>query len=69
MANVNSVQIEQLLKGMKYPATKMELISCAERNGADKQVRELLERLPEQKYEQSTDVSKAISSLERRGVH
>ena len=69
MANVNPVQIEKFLKGMKYPATKMDLISCADRNGADKQVHELLERLPEQKYEQSTDVSKAISSLERRGAH
>lgn len=69
MANVNPVQIEKFLKGMKYPATKMDLISCADRNGADKQVHELLERLPEQKYEQPTDVSKAISSLERRGAH
>jgi Protein of unknown function (DUF2795) len=69
MANVNPVQIEKFLKGIKYPATKMELISCAERNGADNQVREMLERLPEQKYEQSTDVSKAISSIERRGAH
>jgi len=47
----------------------MDVISCAERNGADKQVHELLEKLPDQKYEQPTDVSKAISALERRGTH
>jgi hypothetical protein len=69
MANVNPVQVEKFLKGIKYPATKMDVISCAERNGADKHVIELLERMPDQKFEQSTDVSKAISSLERRGAH
>jgi hypothetical protein len=47
----------------------MDVVSCAERNGADKQMREMLERLPEQKYERAADVSKAISSLERRGAH
>lgn len=69
MANVNPAQMEKFLKGMKYPATKMDIISCADHNGADKQVHELLERLPDQKYEQPTDVSKAISALERRGTH
>lgn len=69
MANVNPAQVEKFLKGIKYPATKMDVISCAERNSADKQVIEMLERLPDQKFEQPTDVSKAISSLERRGAH
>jgi hypothetical protein len=69
MANVNPAQMEKFLKGMKYPATKMDIINCADRNGADKQVHELLERLPDQTFEQPTDVSKAISSLERRGAH
>lgn len=69
MANVNPVQMEKYLKGMKYPATKMELVSCAQQNGADKQVCEMLECLPEQKYEHVTDVSRAISSMERRGAH
>jgi hypothetical protein len=68
MANSNPAQVEKFLKGLNYPASKMEVISCAERNGVDKQTREMLERLPEQKYERATDVSKAIGSLERRGA-
>jgi hypothetical protein len=69
MANVNPAQMEKFLKGLDYPASKMEVISCAEQNGADKQVRELFAQLPEQTYERPTDVSKAIGALERRGAH
>jgi hypothetical protein len=69
MANINPAQVEKWLKGLSFPASKTDVISCAERNGADKQMRETLERLPDQRYERVTDVSKAISSLEHRGAH
>lgn len=69
MANVNPAQMEKCLKGLNYPASKMEVVSCAKRNGADKQICEMLERLPEQKYQHTADVCQAINTLEHRGTH
>jgi Protein of unknown function (DUF2795) len=65
MAQVNPVQLEKFLKGVDYPLTKKDLIKFAEQHGADRQIREALEQLPDQTFERSADISKAMGSLNR----
>ena len=65
MAQVNPVQVEKYLKGVDYPARKQDLIKTAEKNGADKTIRDVLSRMPDQEYDGPTAVSKAIASLNR----
>lgn len=64
MAKVNPIQLQKHLKGLDYPASKQDLIECAEKEGADDAVRSTLEQLPEQEYETPAEVSKAIGQLE-----
>ncbi len=64
MATVNPIQIQKFLKGMDYPASKQDLIRHAEQQGADANVCQALERLPDDQYETPADVSKAVGKLE-----
>jgi hypothetical protein len=65
MASVNPIQIEKYLKGVDFPAKKADLIKRAAQNGADGNVRSMLQQLPDQQFYTSNDVSKAISALGR----
>jgi Protein of unknown function (DUF2795) len=60
---VNPIQVQKFLKGLDYPASKDELIQCAENEGADERVRAVLERLPEEEFGTPADVSKAIGQI------
>lgn len=64
MATVNPISVQKYLKGMDYPASKDELIDHAEEQGADDEVLDLLEQLPDEEYETPADVSKAIGQIE-----
>lgn len=65
MATVNPISVQKYLKGMDYPASKDELVDHAEEQGADKEVLDLLEQLPDdEEYETPADVSKAIGQIE-----
>lgn len=61
MAHVNPVQIQKYLKGVDYPANKQTLIENAKKLGADDNVRESLEKLPDQEYDAPVDVSQALA--------
>jgi hypothetical protein len=64
MAKVNPVQVQKFLGGLDYPASKEDLMKRAEQEGADQEVRSILEQLPDQNYETPADVSKAIGEAE-----
>ena len=64
MAKVNPIQMQKYLKGMNYPASKEELVKHAAQQGADENVRSVLEQLPDQQYETSADVSKAVGQAD-----
>jgi hypothetical protein len=66
MADVNPIQIEKYLKGVDYPADKNELIKKAQQNGADENVRDTLNQLPNQKFDSPADVSKAVGAINRK---
>jgi Protein of unknown function (DUF2795) len=64
MATVNPIQIQKYLKGMKYPASKEELIEHAEGQGADDAVLDTLQQIEDEEFETPADVSHAIGEVE-----
>ncbi len=61
---VNPVQIQKYLGGIDYPASKQDLVKTAKSKGADQRVMDMLNKLPDQKYNKPTDVTKEIGKLE-----
>ena len=57
----NPVEVQTFLEGVSYPTRRGDLLREAERQGASKTVRTTLERLPDERFEDPTDVSKAVS--------
>lgn len=66
MAHVNPIQLQKFLKGVDYPATKDVLIENAKRLGADQDVCESLEQLPDEEFEAPIDVSQALAKEQKK---
>ncbi|MBE9179239.1 DUF2795 domain-containing protein [Oculatella sp. LEGE 06141] len=64
MAKANPIQIQKFLKGISYPASKEDVVSHAKEQGADKEVLNTLQQMPDDEFETSADVSKAIGAVE-----
>lgn len=60
MAKINPIEMQKSLKGVDYPAKKDDVVSAAEKNGADDDILEALKNLSEDTFETPADVSKAI---------
>lgn len=60
MAHVNPIQVQKFLKGVDYPATKAELLEKARSLGADQNIQETLEQLPDESFQTPADVSEAM---------
>jgi hypothetical protein len=63
MAKANPIQVQKFLSGMDYPANKDELVDHAKSKGADENIMQTLEQLPDEDYETPADVSKAIGQI------
>jgi hypothetical protein len=63
MPVVNPIQVQKHLSGVNYPASKQEIIDCAEREGADNQVLDALRRMPGDRFNGPDDVAEAIGKL------
>ena len=61
---VNPIQLQKFLGGIDYPAEKKTLLETARKQGADDNAVQVLEQLPEQKYNSPNDVSEAVGKLE-----
>ena len=57
----NPIQIQKFLGGMDYTVDKETILSTAKNKGADENVLQALERIPEQEYDAPTAISKALS--------
>ncbi|WP_169978969.1 MULTISPECIES: DUF2795 domain-containing protein [unclassified Microbispora] len=57
----NPIQLQKHLKGVDYPAGKSDLIRTARDHGADDNVIDALERIPDRQYDGPNAVSKAVS--------
>lgn len=64
MAKANPIQVQKFLSGMDYPASKDEIVEHAKSKGADENIMDTLEQLPEEDYETPADVSKAIGEID-----
>lgn len=57
----NPIQLQKHLKGVDYPAGKSDLIQTARDHGADDNVINALERIPDRQYDGPNAVSKAVT--------
>ena len=57
----NPIQIQKFLGGIDYPANKETLISRAKESGADSNVLDALQNIPDKEYDGPTAVSSAVS--------
>jgi uncharacterized protein DUF2795 len=61
----NPVEVQRFLDGVSYPTRKGDLLREAERKGASQKVRSTLERLPDERFKDPTEVSEAVGKLRR----
>lgn len=62
-AKANPIEVQKFLEGVRYPTGKSDLVSQAKRQGASEKVRSTLERLPDKRFQEATDVSEEIGKL------
>lgn len=53
------------LKGIHFPAKHRDILSLARKNGADKDIMEILQAMPEQDYASVAEIMKAVGAVER----
>jgi hypothetical protein len=61
---VNTAEIEKFLQGMHYPASKNDLNRKARDNHAPDIIIDLINNLPQRRFESPRDVSRAIEEIE-----
>jgi hypothetical protein len=57
----NPIQIQKFLGGVDYPASREALLAKARDSGADDNVLQALEGIPDKEYDSPTAVSSAVS--------
>jgi hypothetical protein len=57
------IQVQAFLDGVTYPVDRDELLKEVEKHRAGSEVRATIERLPDRRFEDPTDVSRAIGEL------
>jgi hypothetical protein len=62
-SSINPVQVQKFLDGVDFPASKEELISTARDEGADDNVIQTLQRMPDDQFQTPADVSEAIGKI------
>lgn len=62
MAEMRSADIEKYLRDVDFPAEKREIVEQARRQNAPEEVVRALDRLPEQRFNSSMDVTRGMSS-------
>jgi hypothetical protein len=56
-----AIQIAKYLKGADFPASKDDLVECAQQNDAPEEVIEAIQALNDDNFESITDVTRADS--------
>ncbi len=56
----NPIEVQKHLKGISYPASRDDLVSTAEENGADDELVEQLRELGDDEYTGPDDVMEAL---------
>jgi hypothetical protein len=61
MTTPNPIQVQKFLGGIDYPASKEDIVRTATDAGADDDVLNALEGIPDREYDGPTAVSEAVS--------
>ncbi len=61
---ISPANVQNHLKGVHYPARKDDLIATAKRNGAPKEILDIVKGLPEEEFGGLQDVMKAYGELD-----
>ena len=59
--DVNPIEVQKHLKGISYPASKQDVISTAEGNGAPDEVIEALQAADTEQFDGPDDVQRALA--------
>ncbi len=59
----SAFEVQNFLEGVRYPTSRDELVSEAQRKGGDARVRSTLNRLPKRTFNTPAEVSEAIGQL------
>lgn len=62
--NENTMNLEGLLDGIDFPATKLEIVTYAGDNGASEEALEAFRALPKQSYNSYYDVNSGLGLIE-----
>lgn len=65
MAGMRSEDVERYVRNANYPADKSDLMDYARRQNAPDDVVKALDRLPEQRFNSPTDVTRSMSEGSR----
>lgn len=65
MAGMRSEDVERYVRNANYPADKRDLMDYARRQNAPDDVVRALDRLPEQRFNSPTDVTRSMSEGSR----
>ena len=57
---LNPIEVQKHLKGMSYPASKDDLVSTAQQNGADENLLEQLRTMGREDFSGPDDVMEAL---------
>ncbi|MGZ7068103.1 MAG: DUF2795 domain-containing protein [Methanobacterium sp.] len=63
MVRVSPAQVEKSIKGIKFPASKQDLILQAESNNASDDVLNILENVPDKQFHSPVEISIAIGKM------
>ena len=58
--DVNPIELQKHLKGVDYPASKQELVSTAESNGAPQEIIETLQSIGQEQFDGPNAVQAAL---------
>ncbi|MGY1945796.1 DUF2795 domain-containing protein [Nocardia asiatica] len=61
MSQISPIQVQKYLSGVDYPCDRDGILSAAKGNGADKDVLDTLEAIPDRTYDGPNAVSQAVS--------
>ena len=61
---INPKTIQSFLGDVDYPVTKLELIDQAREHGADEEIVDILDLIPQSRFESPIEVSQALGNLE-----
>lgn len=65
MATVSPIELQKHLKGLSYPTNKSELVSTAKGNGAQGDLLEALDALPDKDFDSVTDVTHELKEADQ----